>query len=253
MKKKNKPIKKIKLFLGIIFLILILLGSYIIKTGYDLYKTAITKNPIEIRIEELKSQKNYIQISEIPKTYQEAVIAVEDKRFYLHNGFDIISISRAVVTDIVTLSFSEGGSTITQQLAKNLYFTQEKKLSRKVAEVFLALKLEELYSKEDILEFYMNIIYYGDGYYGIGNASLGYFKKLPSELTLNEQTLLAGLPNAPAIYQLSNNSNLTYQRQEIVLETMAECGYITTEDIKNIKNNWYFNSVSVFLIIYLNP
>lgn len=237
MKKKNKPIKKIKLFLGIIFLILILLGSYIIKTGYDLYKTAITKKPIEIRIEELKSKKNYIQISEIPKTYQEAVIAVEDKRFYLHNGFDIISISRAVVTDIVTLSFSEGGSTITQQLTKNLYFTQEKKLSRKVAEVFLALKLEELYSKEDILEFYMNIIYYGDGYYGIGNASLGYFKKLPSELNLNEQTLLAGLPNAPAIYQLSNNSNLTYQRQEIVLQTMAECGYITTEDIKNIKNN----------------
>lgn len=241
MEKKNKPIKKIKLFLGIIFLTLILLGSYIIKTGYDLYKTATTKKPIEIRIEELKSKKNYIQISEIPKTYQEAVIAVEDKRFYLHNGFDIISISRAVVTDIVTLSFSEGGSTITQQLAKNLYFTQEKKLSRKVAEVFLALKLEELYSKEDILEFYMNIIYYGDGYYGVGNASLGYFKKLPSELNLNEQTLLAGLPNAPAIYQLSNNSNLTYKRQEIVLQTMAECGYITTEDIKNIKESTAIN------------
>ena len=83
----------------------------------------------------------------------------------------------------------------------------------------------------------MNSIYYGDGHYGIGKASLGYFNKLPSELTLNEQTLLAGLPNAPSVYQLSNNSNLTYQRQNIVLETMAECGYIEKEDIENIKSN----------------
>ena len=237
MKNKIKPFRKIKLFFGLTFLILILLGCYIIKSGYDMYTTAISKKPIEIRIAELKSKDSYIAIKDIPKSYQEAVIAVEDRRFYLHSGFDIISISRAIATDIATKSFAAGGSTITQQLAKNLYFTQEKKLTRKVAEIFLALELEELYSKDDILEFYMNSIYYGDGYYGIGKASLGYFNKLPSELTLNEQTLLAGLPNAPSVYQFSNNSNLTYQRQNIVLETMAECGYIEKEDIENIKNN----------------
>lgn len=237
MKNKLKPFRKIKMFFGLTFLILILLGCYIIKSGYDMYITAISKKPIETRISELKSKDKYISIKNIPKTYQEAVIAVEDRRFYLHSGFDIISISRAIATDITTKSFAAGGSTITQQLAKNLYFTQEKKLTRKVAEVFLALELEKLYSKEDILEFYMNSIYYGDGYYGIGKASLGYFNKLPSELTLNEQTLLAGLPNAPSVYQLSNHSDLTYQRQNIVLETMAECGYIEKEDIQNIKNN----------------
>ncbi len=91
----------------------------------------------------------------------------------------------------------EGGSTITQQLAKNIFFTQEKKFSRKMAEIFAAIDLEKNYSKDDIIEMYMNTIYFGDGYYGIGAASRGYFKKEPSELTLDELTLLAGIPNAP--------------------------------------------------------
>lgn len=131
---------------------------------------------------------------------------------------------------------AEGGSTITQQVAKNLYLTQEKNFTRKVAEVFLATKLEEELSKEKILELYLNIIYYGDGYYGIQNASYGYFGKAPASLNLNEQTILVGLPNAPSVYQLSNNSNLTKKRQEIVIKTMADAGQLTDDQIKEIES-----------------
>ncbi len=235
-KERKSAFKRIKFILAIIFIIIICVGCYIIKSGYDIYKEAISDTPIQEKINSIKSDPNYTTINNIPSTFQKAIISVEDKRFYTHTGIDIISIGRAVITDISTLSLAEGGSTITQQLAKNLYFSQEKKFSRKIAEVFLANKLEELYEKNDILELYLNVIYFGDGYYGIYEASKGYFNKLPSELTKYEQTLLAGLPNAPSVYQLSNNSDLTNQRQNIVLETMAECGYLTTEQITEIKN-----------------
>ena len=106
-----------------------------------------------------------------------------------------------------------GGSTITQQLAKNMYFEQKKKLTRKIAEAFVTLDLEDKYSKSEILELYINIIYFGDGFYGIKDACNGYLDKNPSDLNLYEATLLAGIPNAPSVYQLSNNSKYTYQRQ----------------------------------------
>ena len=192
--------------------------------------------PISKKVDEVSSSDSYVTLDNIPKTYQEATILIEDKRFYSHQGVDIISIGRAIIKDISTLSLAEGGSTITQQVAKNLYLTQEKKFTRKVAEVFLATKLEKELSKEKILELYLNIIYYGDGYYGIQNASYGYFGKAPSSLNLNEQTILVGLPNAPSIYQLSNNSNLTKKRQEIVIKTMANAGQLTEDQINEIKS-----------------
>ena len=233
---KNKKGSFLKKFLAIIFLIIICLSIYIIKSGYDIYKYAIASMPISKKVDEVSSSDSYVTLDNLPKTYQEATILIEDKRFYSHQGVDIISIGRAIIKDISTLSLAEGGSTITQQVAKNLYLTQEKKFTRKVAEVFLATKLEKELSKEKILELYLNIIYYGDGYYGIQNASYGYFGKAPSSLNLNEQTILVGLPNAPSIYQLSNNSNLTKKRQEIVIKTMANAGQLTEDQINEIKS-----------------
>lgn len=235
-KNKNKKGSFLKKILAIIFLIIICLSIYIIKSGYDIYKGAIASMPISKKVDEVSSSDSYVTLDNIPKTYQEATILIEDKRFYSHQGVDIISIGRAIIKDISTLSLAEGGSTITQQVAKNLYLTQEKNFTRKVAEVFLATKLEEELSKEKILELYLNIIYYGDGYYGIQNASYGYFGKAPASLNLNEQTILVGLPNAPSVYQLSNNSNLTKKRQEIVIKTMADAGQLTDDQIKEIES-----------------
>mgnify|MGYP001520399744 FL=1 len=121
----------------------------------------------------------------------------------------------------------EGGSTITQQLAKNLYFTQEKKMERKAAEVFMAFALEKEYSKNEILELYMNTIYFGNGYYCIKDASEGYFGKAPEDMDDYESTLLAGGPNAPSQYAPTVNPALAAKRQEQVLERLVECGLCT--------------------------
>lgn len=108
-------------------------------------------------------------------------------------------------------------------------FTQDKDLTRKIAEILVAFDLEKAYSKDEILELYINKIYYGDGYYGIKKASLGYYGKLPNELTFSEQTLLAGIPNAPSVYSLTANPDLAKQRQKQVLSAMVEYGYISQE------------------------
>ena len=167
---------------------------------------------------------------EMPETYVQAVVSVEDHRFYDHFGLDLIAIGRAVVNDIKAGRYVEGGSTITQQLAKNLYFSQEKTMSRKAAEVFLALEIEQKYTKDEILELYVNSIYFGDGYYSVGEASEGYFGKPASEMNDYECTLLAGVPNAPSKYAPSKNLALAEKRQQKVISRMEACGYITEEE-----------------------
>lgn len=233
--------KLIKRILGILILLAILFVCYVVYDGYNLYKTVINEVSIDKAIATLKSDENYVPLENIPKSYLNAVISIEDKRFYEHGAIDLISTLRAVFVNLASLDLTEGGSTITQQLAKNLYFTQEKKFTRKIAELFVATDIENvLISKDDILELYVNAIYYGDGYTGIYDASMGYFNKEPKDLTLYEQTLLAGLPNAPSIYALSNNSNLSYERQNQVVDAMAKLNYITQNEAKEIyKTNSY--------------
>ena len=143
-----------KVIIGIIILCLII-GIIVIGNGYVMYKNAIEETPLSIMVEEIKSKDNYTNIEELPKMYKDAVIAVEDHRFYKHNGVDVIAIGRAIINDIKAMSFVEGGSTITQQLSKNVYFTQEKKITRKVAEVFMAIEIEKNYDKDEILELYL--------------------------------------------------------------------------------------------------
>ncbi len=228
--------KGIKGVIILLLLVIIFIIGYFISDGYKLYKSAIENISIEEKIDEIQSDLNYIKIDDISKDYKNAVIAIEDKRFNEHFGIDVYAIGRAFLNNLQNKKIIGGGSTITQQLAKNMYFEQKKKLTRKVAEVFVVLDLEENYSKDEILELYLNIIYFGDGYYGIKEAANGYLEKEPSELSLNDSTLLAGLPNAPSIYQLSNKSKYTYQRQIIVIKAMLENNYISEEQANNLIN-----------------
>ena len=198
--------------------------------GYGLYKNAVQEESLEETVAEIRRQENFTSLEEMPETYVQAVVSVEDHRFYDHFGLDLIAIVRAVVNDIKAGRYVEGGSTITQQLAKNLYFSQEKTMSRKAAEVFLALEIEQKYTKDEILELYVNSIYFGDGYYSVGEASEGYFGKPASEMNDYECTLLAGVPNAPSKYAPSKNLALAEKRQQKVISRMEACGYITEEE-----------------------
>ena len=226
--------KIIKRVLLLLVIILLVVAGVQIKSGYDKYKTALDEKPLETVIAELQGKENYTKYEDIPKIYFDALIAVEDRRFYKHNGFDIIGTSRAIYNDFKTHEWIEGGSTIAQQLAKNMYFPDDRTLQRKIAEIFMALKIEREYEKEDVLEFYVNGIYYGSGYYCIYDASMGYFDKKPSDMNEYECTLLVGIPNAPSIYSLKVNPVLAHKRQDKVLECMVELDYITQEKAEEI-------------------
>lgn len=154
----------------ILLLIILSISLLFIDNGYKMYKKAIEDEPLEEKVMQIQDKENYTEFSELPQMYINAVISVEDKRFYKHSGIDLIAICRAFINDIKAMSFVEGGSTITQQLAKNMYFTQEKKIERKIAEVFMAWKIEDNYSKKEIFELYVNTIYFGEGYYAVKEA-----------------------------------------------------------------------------------
>ena len=226
--------KNLKKFLIVIILIVLSILALLIGQGYKMYKEAISTMPLSQKVESIKSQKDYTSLSEIPKIYTVAVISVEDHRFEKHHGIDVIAIARAVFNDIRTMSFVEGGSTITQQLAKNMYFTQEKKITRKIAEVFMSYEIEKNYSKDEILELYVNTIYYGNNYYNIKSASLGYFDKLPKDLNSSECTMLAGIPNAPSLYNPKATTKLAKQRQKQVIQKMIKYGNLNKEDANKI-------------------
>ena len=198
--------------------------------GYTMYSNAIKETSISERIATIRKDENYININDVPDNFKNAIIAVEDHRFREHNGIDIITTIRCMIENIREKDIVAGGSTITQQTGRLLYFTQEQRFTRKVAELFVAFDLEKNYSKDEILELYINIIYYGDGYYGIKEASNGYFKKAPKDLTLDEASLLAGLPNAPSAYSPNKNKELSKKRQASVLKAMVKYGYITEEE-----------------------
>lgn len=222
--------RQLKKLFACIVLIAIIILCFFIKQGYELYENALNEKNIEEKIAEIKSKQNYTKYEELPEDYINAVIAVEDKRFFLHRGVDIICIARAIFIDIKNMSFEEGGSTITQQLAKNIYFTQEKNIERKVAEIFMAIDIEKKCSKEEIFEMYVNTSYFGDGYYCVKDAAVGYFDKLPRDMNLYECTLLAGLPNAPSVYAPTKNPELAKQRQAQVIQKMLSQKYID-EDV----------------------
>lgn len=218
--------KAIRRLFGFIFLILILVCSLFVWSGYREYKKAISHLPISDAVSQIRQIKNYTPIEDVPKMYVDAVISAEDRRFYYHNGFDIIGTLRAIVVDIKSRALVEGGSTITQQLAKNIYFMEDRTPVVKLAEIFISFQIEKEYEKDDIFELYMNKIYFGSGYYNIYDASVGYFNKLPKQLNDYEATLLAGVVNAPSVYSPKVNLELSHKRQEKIVECLVECDYI---------------------------
>ncbi|MBD5129222.1 MAG: transglycosylase domain-containing protein [Ruminococcaceae bacterium] len=227
MKTKKKIIRTIFSIVGITAaLCAAVVGFFAIK-GAVMWNNAKAAHPITETVSQLQSENGFARIAELPEFYINAVISVEDRKFRTHNGINLKSIARAMLYDIKSLSFEQGGSTITQQLAKNLWFTQEKKIERKFAEVYAAFELENALSKDEIFELYVNTIYFGSGFYGITSAALGYFDKAPSELTEYECAMLAGLPNAPSAYSPDESPELARQRLGMVLDSMESNGVIT--------------------------
>ena len=229
---KIKPLIKRALLLTMT--VCLLIGFTVAHKGYKLYREALGEAGLSERVEEIREKDGYTEYTDLPQVYVNAVIAVEDRRFYRHGGIDLIAIARAVTNDIRAGKMVEGGSTITQQLAKNMYFGQRRDIYRKAAEVFMAGDIEKNYTKDEILELYVNCIYFGDGYYSVGDASKGYFHKAPEEMTDYESTLLAGVPNAPSVYAPTKNPRLAEKRQKKVLERMRACGYFSLEEAETV-------------------
>ena len=203
--------------------------------GYRMYRSAAAETPISEMADEIRARtEHYVTFDELPQLYVNAVVSAEDKRFPSHHGVDYIAICRAVLVDIRAMSFKEGGSTITQQVAKNELFTQQKHLERKFAEIFAAYEIERTYTKEEIFEMYVNSIYFGSNFYGIYDASMGYFGCTPIEMEDYEAVMLAGLPNAPSAYSPYHNLPLAIKRMNLVLQRMIDCNIITVPEADRI-------------------
>ncbi len=187
----------------------------------------------DVLIGELKVEKGiYVPLDAMPKNMTTAIIAVEDSRFWKHKGIDYIAIGRAVVKDVLHASLREGGSTLTQQLAKVVFLSSEKTLRRKFMEAALAIKIEKNLSKREILELYLNKVYFGHGAYGVEMASRVYFGKSVKQLTLPEAAMIAGLVKAPTLYSPFNNLAKAKDRQATVLSRMVEEGYIKKSEME---------------------
>lgn len=182
-------------------------------------------------------QENRVEVplSDISPYMQQAIVAIEDERFYQHLGIDPIGVARALWVDIKAGRVVEGGSTITQQTAKNLYLTQERTIIRKIKELILTIQLERRYTKDEILQMYLNTIYYGHGAYGVETASQTFFGKKARDLTLGESAMLAGIPRSPASYSPLRNPDRAKERQAAVLNRMVKLGWLSAEDAEKAK------------------
>ena len=201
-----------------------------------------------------------LEPGQMPKLVEQAFIAAEDRRFYDHAGVDLWGIARAVVTNVRQGSVREGASTITQQLARTVFLSQDQTITRKLKEAALAMKLERQLSKQNILEQYLNYVYLGSGAYGVADAAWVYFSKTPAELNLQEAALIAGLPPAPSIYSPLLNPDLALSRRSVVLERMVQAGFITKQVATRAKNSpldlkpatpKYFNSSAPFFTTWI--
>lgn len=189
----------------IIILLVIITGfcGYYGYLGYQIYQDKIQEQSLSERVNQLKSKEDYVTLDQISPIYKEAVLESEDRRFYQHGPVDYYGLARAMLTNLTTFSFKEGGSTITQQLSKNLCLSFEKNLSRKFAEVFIARDLEKMYSKDEILEMYLNITYLGEGNYGIQAASQYYYHIDAIDLNKQQSDILVKTLKRPSVYNPS--------------------------------------------------
>ncbi len=177
-----------------------------------------------------------VSIKQVPDSMKNAIIAIEDHRFYQHSGVDLIGTSRALIRDLKAGGMVEGGSTITQQLTKNTLLTSQKTLNRKMEEVFLALQIEREYSKPEILQMYLNQIYFGNGAWGIKTAASKYFAKEVNDLSISESALLAGLIKAPSALNPYEHMEKATERRNLVLAQMKKQGFISSQQYENAKH-----------------
>ena len=214
------------------YLIIIYAGDYVIDEKMLVMDSAtkLVDQKGEVITKLFSENRDLISIEEVPEQVQQSFIAVEDTRFYQHHGIDLRSIFRALYKDILMGGKIEGGSTITQQLAKNVFLTTDKTWLRKTKEVIISINLEKKYSKKKLLEMYLNRIYFGHGAYGIQTASKLYFNKSVDQLTVEEGALLAGVPKAPSTYSPINNLEKSQSRRDLILSLMEKKGYLTAED-----------------------
>ena len=211
----------------LIFSVMILAGFTVVGKGYDMYRNAIEDMSLEEKVASIREKEGYTTLEDLPDVYKNAVISVEDHRFYRHFGIDPIAISRAVLHDIQAGRYVEGGSTITQQLSKLIFLTQERTWERKIEEMFIAVGLEKVYSKDKIMEFYLNNVYFGNGYYGIQAASRGYFSQDARDLSLSQIAFLCAIPNNPSLYDPVTKMENTIKRRDRILHQMLEDGKIS--------------------------
>ena len=245
-----KKFLKISFITGLIFFIIFLIFSAFIlsnaikianSVNFDKNLLISANNKIEIYNNEdklLENNKLYklCNINELPEYVKNAFISIEDKTFYKHKGINYKRILKSLINNIKSGYLKEGGSTISQQLIKNTHLNNDKTFDRKVKEIVLTKKLEENFTKNDILETYLNVIYFGNSFYGIENASVGYFNKPSRELTLNEACCLAGIIKAPSKYSPISNYENCFNRKNLVLNEMLKDGFITEEEFNENYN-----------------
>ena len=238
--------KKSLVITGFISSILLIVSIFLIFLSYILTKNTVldhtklikTTQTIEIysangNLIDKKSSGiggEYVKLNNLKNYTKNAFIAIEDRRYYSHNGIDLKRILGASLKNLKSMSFKEGASTISQQLIKNTHLSNEKTLKRKLNEIKLAISLENNYSKDEILELYLNTIYFGKGAYGIEDAAKTYFNKSASNLTLNESAMLAGIIKSPSTYSPLNNYDLALNRKNLVLKAMKDCNFITSSE-----------------------
>ena len=257
-KKKKRKKRKILLKVSIVFLLLVVIGWFtfgakvmklrseakelVAQSTEDTFKasqTSIVYDTSGKQLLKFKGEKDvyYLKYKELPVYVIAAVISVEDRNFYKHSGVDYKGITRAAVNYVIHKGvITQGGSTLTQQLAKTVFLNRQKTWKRKVKEIFMAVEMEKKYSKEQILEFYLNNVYYANGYYGIQAASQGYFRKDAKNLTMSEAAFLSAIPNNPTIYDPRTNKENTIKRRNKILKDMYEQDLIKKDQYEEAIN-----------------
>lgn len=230
----NRFMKFLRRLVLCILIILFLGVGFLTGSGYLCYKDSVQEKPILTAVQPYVNDPEFVSFNDIDTDFVNAVVAVEDKRFFSRHGFDWVALIRAILNNLQAGRAVEGASTITQQTAKNLYYLGKPRGFReKIAEVFIMFDMEEHFTKREIFAIYANMNYYGDGYWGIGQASRGYLHKEPGNLSIAEAAMLAGIPNAPGRYQWSTGYDLAKKRQEKVLSRMYEDGMISEKSYQD--------------------
>lgn len=234
------------LFLIIIGLLAILIAQVWVTTDKDIAKIKDYRPSVASQILDRKGRlianiydkefRFYARFEEIPPRFIESLLAVEDTLFFEHGGINLDAIMRAMIKNAKSGRYTEGGSTLTQQLVKNMVLTREKTLTRKLKEAIISIRIEKVLSKEEILERYLNQTFFGHGYYGVKTASLGYFKKPLDKLTLKEITMLVALPRAPSFYDPTKNLEFSLSRANDILRRLYSLGWISSNELKSALN-----------------